>query len=184
MGVLGTNAPTVAANDGTVGSVVFTDTTNLLSSDDSRASAVLLLGQQSQYLKATGFQFAVPLDAVIVGIMVEWERQATVLSATVDAASRLVKNGAPVGDDRSAAGNWPTTDAFQSYGGSTDLWGTSWTPAEINAAGFGAALSCSALLAVTAGLDLCRITVWYLGSNRAAFSKALFKVGDGMGCSN
>jgi len=184
MGTLGANAPTVAANDGTVGTVVFTDTSNILTSDDSRASAILLLGEQSQYLKATGFQFSIPLDATINGILVEWERSGTVLSAGIDAACRLVKAGVPVGNDRSAGGNWPTTDAFQSYGGAADLWGTTWTPAEISAVGFGAALSCSAVLALTAGVDSVRITVYYAGSNRAAFSKEMFKVGDGTWCSN
>ncbi len=38
-------------------------------------------------------------------------------------------------------------DATVTYGGSSDLWGETWTPADINAAGFGAAI------AVTDGLD-------------------------------
>ena len=182
MGALGANAPTVAENDGTVGSVVFADTSNVLSSDESRASVILLLGQQSQYLKATGFVFGIPLDAAVVGIEVEWERSGSLVSASVDAACRLVKAGTPVGDDRSLGGTWPTTDAFQTYGGPTDLWGTTWTPAEINAAGFGAALSVSAVLAVTAGVDAVRATIYYLGSNRAALGTR-FRVGDGMSVS-
>jgi len=180
MGTMGANAPTVAENDGTVGSVVFTDTTNILTSDDSRTSAVLLLGQQSQYIKASGFLFGIPKDAAIEGILVEWERSGSILSASADAACRLVKAGTPVGADRSAGGTWPTTDAFQSYGGPSDLWGTTWIPAEINASGFGAALSASAVLAVTAGVDFVRVTVYYRGSNRPRFEFPRFSCGDGM----
>ena len=50
----------------------------------------------------------------------------------------LLKAGSPVGTDHAAtATNWGTTDATVTYGTSTDLWGTTWTPAQINASNFG-----------------------------------------------
>jgi len=37
--------------------------------------------------------------------------------------------------------NWPTEDTYVSYGGSDDLWGESWTPADINNVNFGVVLA-------------------------------------------
>jgi hypothetical protein len=36
---------------------------------------------------------------------------------------------------------WPTTLETVTYGGPTDKWGGEWTPADINAGGFGVALA-------------------------------------------
>jgi hypothetical protein len=51
------------------------------------------------------------------------------------------------------------------YGSSTDLWGTTWTPADINAAGFGAALAVTEISSrganETAHVDHITITVHY-----------------------
>jgi hypothetical protein len=52
----------------------------------------------------------------------------------------------------------------QAYGNSTDLWGTTWTPADINNTGFGAVLSVfntRSFGAATATVDFMRITVTY-----------------------
>jgi hypothetical protein len=54
---------------------------------------------------------------------------------------------------------WPETDAYQSYGGAADLWGTTWTPADINNSGFGAAVSARTQNG-TAAIDHIRITVF------------------------
>lgn len=57
----------------------------------------------------------------------------------------LTKDGsAAVGNDKSQSAAWPghgsiTDDVF---GGAADLWGASWTPAEINAATFGVLMAC------------------------------------------
>jgi hypothetical protein len=52
----------------------------------------------------------------------------------------------------------------QSYGNATDLWGSTWTPADINNAGFGAVLSVfntRSLGAATATVNFMQITVTY-----------------------
>jgi hypothetical protein len=53
------------------------------------------------------------------------------------------------------------------YGGPTDLWGTTWTPAQINAADFGVRLRIKnrhASLARTASINQIRVTVTYTGA--------------------
>ncbi len=54
---------------------------------------------------------------------------------------------------------WPTTDTYISYGSPTNLWSTSWTPAQINSSGFGAAIGASVSNG-TAQVDHMRITVY------------------------
>lgn len=79
----------------------------------------------------------------------------------VDNVVRLLKADTLVGDNKAdAATEWPSEQGYATYGGSADLWGTSWTPAQINAADFGIGLSAT----VTAGLaevDHVELTVHY-----------------------
>ncbi len=56
---------------------------------------------------------------------------------------------------------WPDTDTYISYGGLTDTWGVTWTPAQINAANFGLSLQADARNAI-ASVDHIRITVRYM----------------------
>lgn len=167
MGTLGPNNAATLANDSLLGLIAMSNPTNAQLSDDAYVTAVLALGQTSQYLKATGFNFTIPLDAMITGITVEVERSATALSALSDSSVRLVQGGVISGDNKAAAGTWPTTDTYQTYGSATDLWGLSLTPADINASNFGVVFSAAAALAATLQIDHIRITVSYLGSNRA-----------------
>jgi Secretion system C-terminal sorting domain/SprB repeat len=99
----------------------------------------------SNYLQATGYSFAIPGNATIGGIRLTIGRYASnVLGSTRfrDNEVKLVKAGTVVGTNKAQAGvDWPQAEAAFTYGTSTDLWGTSWTAAEINNANFGAALS-------------------------------------------
>jgi hypothetical protein len=60
-----------------------------------------------------------------------------------------------------AAPNW-SADTYEAAGDSAYKWNNSWTPADINAAGFGASLALQALNdRVDARVDSIRVTVWY-----------------------
>ena len=181
MGSFGPNNGATFASDGTVGTIAVTNASNAGASDNSYATLVLLLGESGQYLKATGFSFAIPLDATIAGILVEIERSTTVLNSVTDLSVKLVKAGAIVGSEKAAAGQWPTSDAYASYGdAASDLWGTTWTPAEINASTFGVVVSPTAALAATAQIDHVRVTIGYTGSNRPGALTSRLIVGSGM----
>jgi hypothetical protein len=119
-------------------------------------------------------------QASIVGI------PAVTISTTASGASRLVMGamainsarvydkvttltnaaGIQVGNNNailpgSILGNaWPDADTYQTYGGSSDLWGTTWTPSTVNHAGFGMELQADALNSI-ASIDHIRITVYY-----------------------
>ena len=99
-------------------------------------------GHVSNYLKVSDFGFSVPAGATITGIQVSIERKASSSNAVQDHLVRLVDNtGAVVGSNYFRGEYWPATDAVAIYGGETNLWGTTWTPEQVNDADFGVVLS-------------------------------------------
>lgn len=88
----------------------------------------------SYLLKATNFGMGVPAGATINGIKVEIERHYA-NGAVADYDVCLTKDGTTrVGDDKSIGQTFNlTTDTTVSFGGSADLWNTTWTADEVNA---------------------------------------------------
>lgn len=170
---------TIFSSDSTVGVVAWNNPSNASASDGSFATSVLLISQLSNYLKATGFGFFVPLDAIINGILVEIQQQSTVSTGTTDNSVKIVKGGIISGNEKATGVSWPTSEAYQSYGGSSDLWGLTWTPSDINSSNFGVACSADAVLASTAEIDYIRITVYWTGSNRPNSLSKQLGVGNG-----
>ncbi|MCU0359539.1 MAG: T9SS type A sorting domain-containing protein [Bacteroidia bacterium] len=77
----------------------------------------------------------------------------------LDNSVRLVKGGLETGSNLAyTVFPWNTVDTYTSYGSSSNLWGTTWSVAEINASNFGAVLSASVSNG-TARVDHMRITV-------------------------
>jgi len=162
----GPRDPTVGASNATVGTIAWSNPGNIFSSNDVRADAVLSPLEISEYLLASAFGFTIPASSIILGIKAEIEKhQSTGSGPIIDSSVRLFKGGGVVGNNQ-AAGTWPSADAYTTYGvGTTDLWGETWTPDEINAANFGVGIaainSVSPGGAETARVDHVRITVYY-----------------------
>jgi hypothetical protein len=122
-------------------------------------------GVTSHYLKATNFSFSIPTGATINGIVAEVEKKKGVLdSSDIDNSVKLVKGGTISGTDKASSTPWPNTDTYTTYGSSSDLWGLSLTPSDINDTNFGVAISSlivSSDIGVDANIDHIRITVYY-----------------------
>lgn len=107
----GAKNPKTMENDTTVGTIAWNNVNNVRVSDDLYASA--------------GF----PLPAF----------------TPTENSLRIVKNGIISGDEKipgkGGGASLPTSDAYVSYGGSSDLWGLSWTINDINASDFGVVFS-------------------------------------------
>ena len=137
------------ANVPYTGSVYNWLTPGNVSASDNQYAEVTLLNtfSSSDYLLASNFGFTLPSDAKIMGIEVAVERSSVCVvdpctSTVTDSRFRLVKGGTVQSTDRSSTTGWPdVVDVVENYGGPADLWGTTWTPADINAANFGVALS-------------------------------------------
>lgn len=144
-------------NDGTIGTIYWNQLTNAASSDDAYANSGNMAGANctsdpfriTKYLKATKFGFYIPTGATIDGISVTIERNFEMFAACVgksycmDNSVTMVKGGAFTGTDYANSIKW-VDDSTVTYGGSTDLWGTTWTPAEINDPDFGVGVSLKA----------------------------------------
>ncbi len=160
-----TNSGSVSVNNAAVGSVLWSSLAGVLGSDDIYATVGSLgSGVVSNYITVTNFGFSIPSSVTLCGIVVEVERGAGgVIPLVTDNSVRIIKNGTLTGVNAAQSGLWPVADGYTTYGSSTYTWGTTWTPAEINASNFGIAISANldAVLLPSARIDNVRITVHY-----------------------
>ena len=162
MASIGPLSPGTMADDATVGTVSWTNPDNAKVSDNVYA----VIGDQnitSHYLKATNFGFSIPTGATINGILVEIERKASSSVRVKDSSVKIVKADSTLGSTNKAYINdlWPNTDAYKSYGSSSDLWDETWTAENINDVDFGVVLSAINTISTTFSVDHIRITVYY-----------------------
>ncbi|MBI5372105.1 MAG: T9SS type A sorting domain-containing protein [Sphingobacteriales bacterium] len=169
----GPNDAGTFSNNASVGTVAWSSQGNAITSNDNYAQATVSLGllgsANTNYLVATNYGFAIPGTAIITGIKVEVEKHYFIilglLSSVTDNSVRLLKGGA-IGGTNNALGAWPSSDAYSTYGGSADLWGRTWSAADINNSGFGVAIS-THIAAGLAGLDMdalvdhIRVTIYF-----------------------
>jgi len=100
----GPNSPGTVANDNSIGTIPWVNPGNATTSDD--ADATCTLSYTGNYLKATNFGFAIPADATINGILVEFEKdQDGPMNALSDNAVRIVKGGVIGSTDRKLVGD-------------------------------------------------------------------------------
>ena len=95
---------------------------------------------------------------------------------------RIVKGGTISTTNRSAAAQWPSfaSPAWVDFGNPNDLWGETWTGADINASTFGAATAAEANNFSTAQVDAVETYVYYVEAAPAVPSAAITgTVGDG-----
>lgn len=101
-------------------------------------------GGTTAFLKATQLASLVPTGATIDGIKATIERRKTATSdsTAVDSAVCVVKGGTvQTAQNKANATAYTGSDVAATYGGATDLWGLSWTAADVNGSGFGIAIS-------------------------------------------
>jgi len=152
----GPNSPSSASG------LVWKNISNIFASDNSRAS---YNSSFQDILSAASFGFS-SVTGVITGITVEIEGYGAGASPPtgdqIDIA--LTKNGSsPAGSWKllNALPNGVANEAYIARGGSTDLWGTAWTPIEIANSSFGVLIRDSDILASPLNVDHIRVTVYY-----------------------
>jgi len=118
----------------------------------------------SVYLNSTNYGFSIPSNASIKGIEVVIERKQANTAVIHDAEIRLSKDYNLLPANGSTGDVWSLTSERMVYGSSTDTWGTTWLPSDINNQGFGTSLK---VYAVTGGddgaqVDYMQIKVYYM----------------------
>lgn len=114
-------------------------------------------------LVATGFGYTLPPNAVIDGIQVEYKVVASQRWVESGSTLKMMKAGSVVGSNKAGLGS--SANGIWTYGGPTDLWGTTWTPADINNATFGFNGNYDSVSSSPADylmqIDYVRVTVYY-----------------------
>lgn len=166
-------SPGTSANDASFGVLAWTNPDRAVSSNNSYATTGTIFGANdpTQYLKCTNFGFAIPGGSTIDGIIVEVERKSDASSTECkDSRVRIVKADGAIGTtDKASADIWPTTEAYKTYGTSSDLWGETWTAEQINDADFGMVIATTKHDSAGLGsIDHVRITVHYTAGASSA----------------
>lgn len=156
---------------GTGSGAGWTGPTNIAVTDAVYATQSVLSLNISTALSTSTLGFSIPAGSTINGIQVDIVRHAssgssmdfgTTQGATGVSLSKVA--GTRVGTAKNDTTLWGTTDATTTFGSAADLWGTTWTAAEVNATGFGVVMDCennNATLARTASIDSILVTVTF-----------------------
>ena len=134
------NTSNGSSQNDTYTSLLFTDGSNNI----QPAPLSISPADQTNYLVCKNLDTNIPTGASIEGIQIYIDRYNSFTgdgTVTInDDAIYLTKNGTDtVGNNKSTGATWASldTDTYDSYGGVSDLWGTTWTASEINSDNFG-----------------------------------------------
>jgi hypothetical protein len=143
---------------------------NILSSNNSYATLALNFAASpnnfSNFLAATNFDFVseIPSGAIIKGITVSVKCKENNAAGDVVIDAFLTKNGTTDLGSGEGSAELSTSDAVVTFGGASDLWGLTFTAAEVNAAGFGVLLMAIGNAGYNLSVDDVSITIdWELG---------------------
>lgn len=130
--------------------------------DNGIIAGDLVGGLDANALLVTNFGFTVPTSATINGIKVDIERKHVNPNIQKDTEIFIIKGGVAGTQNKADISTfYPTVDTYASYGGSTDLWGTTWNANEINASNFGVHFRPTPVWGQRTSVDNIRVTVYY-----------------------
>lgn len=129
----GFNLPQAGANVGS--GTAWTNPGNVISTNGLYAEVTVAQNTSSQFLRAANFLFSIPTGAIIDGIELEINDSENIPNNTGATILFVSKDGANfTGNQKSWTANNPA--GAEVVGGPADLWGTTWTAAEINSSSF------------------------------------------------
>ena len=146
----------------------WTTTANTSAQDDTYNTVSLAKSKTSYSFQATNFDFSsIPAGSTIDGILVEYDKFCSGPATASDNAIYIIKSDGSLGStNKSSGAAWATTDSdsYDSYGGTSDLWGETWTLADIQDTDFGVSINASSAGSngtYDFSIDHVRITVYY-----------------------
>lgn len=163
----GPNNAGTGSNVNGPGTITWSNPGNMTTTGSPYATATLTTRATSEYLQGTNYGFTIPANATIDGISVSITRRSSSNAggnSINDVTVRLLKAGVLSGNNKATTTDWPTSLGTANYGSETDLWGTTWTPDQINASNFGVALSAfnqSSYSSRTATVDGIQVTLLF-----------------------
>ncbi len=117
----------------------WTTESNALVDDNAVAKCIYTSNGDSDYLRFTNPGFSIPATAIIDGIEinVRFLKVAPVGNPTISFANMFLYANGQVGSDKGDGFSWGLTAFTDTFGGSSDTWGATLTPADVNASTFG-----------------------------------------------
>lgn len=119
-----------------IGGTAWTNPGNITASDDTYATVTLGFLSFSNALRGEAFGLAVPAGATIDGIEVRFEVGASAAGSYSINAANIGKDSSTLATAKAAFNPANALEAYHTFGGASDLWGLTWTPAEVNASTF------------------------------------------------
>lgn len=93
---------------------------------------------RSNVASFSGFGFAIPGNALITGVELNVMQKVTSPGGGIhDSVLTLAFNNVAIGNNYANPNNWSDSAQTQTYGGSTDTWGNTLSPAQVNDSNFG-----------------------------------------------
>ena len=185
MTTAGPNNAGSATSNSAAGTSFWTNPSNVTgASDSSFAWFDAEASGDSEYLDVTNFGFSIPSGATIDGILFEVRRREVSSSDNIfDKLVKPLKAGTAVGTDQKSGTEWGTSFAYQSYGSSSSLLGTTWTYSDINASNFGIRIQAAESVGNSVGaegrIEHVRCTVTYTPAAGGATCAQVGSVGPG-----
>lgn len=157
---------------------------NLAAEDAAVTTCTPASDTPCRLLCAKNLGFSIPAGATINGLTAEIKRSRTDGGGDArDSVVKLTKSGSAVtgGDKADVVTAWPTSLTYKTYGGVADLWSTTLSVAEVNAATFGVCVSVTdSVDGDTVNVDFTRVTITYTpasGPTNAQRSSGFFMPG-------
>lgn len=156
----------------------WTSPTNVAAADGSYASVSLAPAALSNPLVITGYSFAIPVGATILGVTVSPKGRFNTGDGAQLTQIQLVVGGSATGDQKGPQALTGTNTSYD-IGGSADLWGLTPTVAQVNASDFGVQLRGQEIggeNSVNVDVDHVPITITYLEAGairRRTYTQAL-----------
>lgn len=159
-------SPTIGENIVGIGTRPWSNPGNIFTSNNIYASCSNGISGISNYLRASGFGFSLPGNAVVDGYTATIEGASTFLDDgdITDNVVQLCSAGVQIGNNKATSATWPfNVDTIATYGSSSDLWGVSLSSAQVNDSTFGFSVSNKEILAATtrSRVDHMTMTVSY-----------------------
>ncbi|MCS3796666.1 T9SS type A sorting domain-containing protein [Niastella sp. OAS944] len=190
---VGPKSPATSANVSYSGSdYAFHNPSNALVNDNNfayAASLASIFNKTTDYLQVKDFGFNIPTAATICNIEAKVVKSATdidllIISAWVkDYDVRIIKNNVLAGNNQKNSAAWNDAPTAVTYGGSDPLWGTTWSPAEVNNSNFGLSIAAEVKTGIgllpVINIDNISLTVYYLDPSVLPAQVVQFNVAHG-----
>jgi hypothetical protein len=139
----------------------WTNKDNIKADDGSVATDAVAKNGYSAGLTGSNFLTGVPPGATIDGIEFEIKKAANAANDVVDNSVYLLVNGNAISSNMASGSYWPTSLGVVTYGGPTNMCGTTLSQANAVDPTFELSIDCHSGSGTTVSVDCYRIRIYY-----------------------